>query len=397
MTKEDDQACGKCRHAVPEKAAICCDGLCNKWFDLKCANLTLEEYNMINKLGDKVKWYCNNGCSKNVGDITKIKMSKSDEDWSSILNVVLAGVQGNSEATVDLANRVQELEKRENETKNTLKSLVKEMGYIRGSLETNKIKSNDNRGRPIKTRLAQEPNPSPTAQTLMTNKHEHEKDDHVDMEQKSEANVDQSDNRPDSPKIDDTLSVVKEIENYDEDFPSISSRSGWKVANYSRRKRSNMDLNYRNKEERTDNKRYTGEGYDRPREGTNRPNIQHKPRNNTAVIGKMKTTNGLVAVEKSSWLFISRLEASVKKEAVEEFVSNLCDGKGILCEELQTRYNTYKSFKVGCPVAYQEKLLNGEVWPEGILVTKYVPQKKYNSNKEGFNSRASYGRPNEKN
>lgn len=34
----------------------------------------------------------------------------------------------------------------------------------------------------------------------------------------------------------------------------------------------------------------------------------------------------------------------------------------------------HKSVKVGCPIHHLDKLSDGEVWPEGILGTKFVPQ-----------------------
>lgn len=45
--------------------------------------------------------------------------------------------------------------------------------------------------------------------------------------------------------------------------------------------------------------------------------------------------------------------------------------KSIICEDLKTRYPTYKLFKVGFPIQFTGTVMDCERWPEGILVNAY--------------------------
>lgn len=397
MTKGEDFGCGKCGVTVPEDAAIACEGFCNKWFDLHCARLNLDEYDMISKLSNKAQWFCT-VCKKNVSDLMKFKLVQNKEDWPSILNVVLAGVQGNSEVTLDLSNRLKEMEVKEIETRLTLANLVNEVSHLRETVDLkvvvdNSIPSsrlgldhspvgNDLKAACVELGHTIDP-PLPTEKVIASKVG-------LDISEEVET-IEVSNSRPIS---------------YESEFPSLERRrpssnaSQWEVVNYKRNRvglgqspnsgvrSSTNETHSSNKPERSLAEQESGS---RPR---HKPMYNQKgsgvtaasKRKNPAIIGKRKTVDGITAAEKNSWIFLSRLGPSVNIESIRTHVSKLCDDKVIQCEELQTRYKTYKSFKVGCPVQYTDKLMDGEVWPEGILVTKFVPQRKslnHNSNHGG--------------
>lgn len=112
--------------------------------------------------------------------------------------------------------------------------------------------------------------------------------------------------------------------------------------------------------------------------------VINRPKNgkkfvNKPMIGtsKLEGSNcGIGVVTKLSWIFASRFETRTEKMAVEEYVSNICGGEKIVCEEIQTRYPSYKSFKVGFPQQFTSLVLDSEKWPEGILINKYIPSKR---------------------
>ena len=88
----------------------------------------------------------------------------------------------------------------------------------------------------------------------------------------------------------------------------------------------------------------------------------------TVIIGKK--SSGLKAVNKLSWIFVSRFLPEISKTNVEEYLkdSNLAQFE---CIELPTKYDTYKSFRIGIPMESLNDVLNSEFWPEGILVKKF--------------------------
>lgn len=398
MTKEEDLGCGKCSVRVPDDAAIACEGLCNKWFDLKCAKLTYDEYNMINDLSNKVKWFCT-VCTKNVSDLMKFKLVQNKEDWPSILHVVLAGVQGNSDVTLDLSNRLQEMEKKENDTRLTLANLVCEVSHLRETVDKYRPSS----------RLGPIPSPDRDGPISENDARLNNTEPPVSVRNLG-LGLNTSDEDENVQELNDT--------SYDRQFPSLEGSrpkpstdiNEWEVVDYKRNKvdrgqsprygsrPSNTKDTHRpslNKPERSS----TGQGSDSRRWPMNNRKGQGvttaTKRNTPAIIGKKKTVDGITAAEKISWLFLSRLGPTVSVESIRDHVSKLCEDKVIQCEELQTRYKSYKSFKVGCPVQYYDKLMDGEMWPEGILVTKFVPQRKFfnqNTNDGGGpRPRGAYG------
>ncbi|KAG8330197.1 hypothetical protein J6590_068808 [Homalodisca vitripennis] len=90
-----------------------------------------------------------------------------------------------------------------------------------------------------------------------------------------------------------------------------------------------------------------------------------------------KTGSGtkLKTASKRSWVFISRLDTSLTKENIESYLkdSQIDD---FLCFELETKYDTYKSFKIGVNDSAVDQITDPEFWDEGILVKEYIPLRK---------------------
>lgn len=93
-------------------------------------------------------------------------------------------------------------------------------------------------------------------------------------------------------------------------------------------------------------------------------------RNSSVIIGKKLST--LKAVNKLSWIFVSRFTCDVTKTDIEDYLKDSNTGiEQFDCVELTTKYNTYKSFKIGVPSNMISNVLNSDFWPEGILVKKF--------------------------
>jgi len=90
-----------------------------------------------------------------------------------------------------------------------------------------------------------------------------------------------------------------------------------------------------------------------------------------AVEGETK----LPSVKKLSWIFVSRLHPNVVKDDIDAYLI----GNGVTghcCENVESRFSSYKSFKVGVNGEQKSKILDPDFWEEGILVKDFVPKRR---------------------
>ncbi|KAG8273815.1 hypothetical protein J6590_011360 [Homalodisca vitripennis] len=66
-------------------------------------------------------------------------------------------------------------------------------------------------------------------------------------------------------------------------------------------------------------------------------------------------------------VFISRLDTSVTKEKIESYLKD-SQIDYFLCFELETKCDTYKSFKIGVNDSVVDQIMDPEFWDEGILI-----------------------------
>jgi hypothetical protein len=76
------------------------------------------------------------------------------------------------------------------------------------------------------------------------------------------------------------------------------------------------------------------------------------------------------------WIFLSRISTNETTESVLKYM-NERNLNGVECVELNTRYNTYKSFRLGVTEDIENQLLDGSFWPAGALVRKFVPTRNF--------------------
>jgi hypothetical protein len=108
---------------------------------------------------------------------------------------------------------------------------------------------------------------------------------------------------------------------------------------------------------------------------------------------KDSSASNLKSVGNVKWLFISRLSTDV---VVDDLVSYMKDA-GITrteCIELQPKYNTYKSFKIGLSSIDFERAFCAGFWPEGSLVCEYTPPR-HNMLRPTLKSRVFLGKRNQ--
>lgn len=71
------------------------------------------------------------------------------------------------------------------------------------------------------------------------------------------------------------------------------------------------------------------------------------------------------------WLFLSGLDPSVCTDEIVKYLKDLNDSADYLCEILNSRYNTYSSFKVAVPFVLADELMHPNLWPHGCIAGKY--------------------------
>ncbi|KAG8257041.1 hypothetical protein J6590_057111 [Homalodisca vitripennis] len=111
-------------------------------------------------------------------------------------------------------------------------------------------------------------------------------------------------------------------------------------------------------------------------------NDKPKPRPIVGTKALAPNSNKLTCVKKLNWIFISRLDPSVVKEGVKEYLTSgvITDSS---CEEVVSRFITYKSFKIGVTDEQKDKALDPVFWLEGVLVKEFV-EKRRNLNNRHF-------------
>jgi hypothetical protein len=74
--------------------------------------------------------------------------------------------------------------------------------------------------------------------------------------------------------------------------------------------------------------------------------------------------------DNKAWLFLSRISVEENPGSVLKFLHD--QGlKDVNCFELKTKFNTYKSFKIGLPTDLMENALDANFWPSGALIRPF--------------------------
>ena len=96
------------------------------------------------------------------------------------------------------------------------------------------------------------------------------------------------------------------------------------------------------------------------------------------------------ATVKPIHVFVSRLNTDTRRSIIEYVVDatnasaagTVVSANDISCEKLDTKSNTYSSFRLYCHVKANifkdvaDVLLSGDAWPEGVLIRRYFTKRK---------------------
>ncbi|CAF2129717.1 unnamed protein product [Rotaria magnacalcarata] len=101
--------------------------------------------------------------------------------------------------------------------------------------------------------------------------------------------------------------------------------------------------------------------------------VQNKRKKEYGIIGKKKLEDGIKfrSVKKFYDLFIGQCELSVSCEDIKDYVKSEHSIEINEIEKLVTRNNSVNSFKINLSLTDRDKLLSGDLWPEGIVCRKF--------------------------
>ena len=85
---------------------------------------------------------------------------------------------------------------------------------------------------------------------------------------------------------------------------------------------------------------------------------------------KQAEEDELQAAVKNAWLYVGKLKSSTTRDVLLGYLRRNGITGELDCEELQSK-GRMKSFRIGVPLGFLNKVGNAEFWPQGILVRRF--------------------------
>lgn len=337
-------SCGKCNNPVLVNMAMICDGFCQQYFHSTCVGIEDDVYHVINDLADFVKWFCST--CQNKLDMLFNKSGKPDNtasnDWPTILNVVLDQLEIQGQNNLGLCKRMDVLTQQYSKISDKLNDVCSKYDKLTSTTSSGPADNSVSSNRP-KSSIS---------------------DGHIrNSNSATKLNANFRQVRPSS----GSLVADRDSEpNLDAWPPLTFSRT---VTNRSFHTSKGPQTKVSPSPLSTDQ---TNRSYPKqtqyPNLESDKAETKRKPILGTKTDGEIK----LKAASKKSWIFVSRLDTSISKDNVEEYLvkSNITD---YICIELKPKYENYKSFKIGVNDDSADLVLNPDFWDEGVLVKEFVP------------------------
>ena len=113
---------------------------------------------------------------------------------------------------------------------------------------------------------------------------------------------------------------------------------------------------------------------------SNKQNTEYRIRGQTGpknIVYGSGNANGIRAASKPTsqsrsytGIFLTRLHASCCAKDIDAHVKKET-GVSVNSEKLKTKYETYSSFYIRCDGRAKNALMDGQVWPTGVLIKPY--------------------------
>lgn len=380
-------SCGSCKKCVKSNQyGLQCEGFCTQWFHIGCVTISKKDYEHFQDLGDKIVWFCPT-CLKDIRDlictgkdstekeVDQIILNDSHKDKSPALSVVLDEISSLNSNYLALEKRIIELEcvkPRLADTqscdtgfmlhqaeKDCIASMVDD-----GSCKPSGIRNVGNETTSANSRRASK---NPRRKWNSGTTHKSEKSTNETETMLCEAIL-QNDNDVDLLNENGGGSVLDEVRESSALVKSGKPSSG-SLGN-SELPKLGSDVHGRKL-------------YSKVVAGGKSAVVK---RDLIIGLGLADEKAKISAVGKSLWVFISRLEESVKVNDITDHLRDICGDVKVNCEELKPKFPGYKSFKVELPYSTKGKVFDPSAWPKNVLVSKFIFPKNKNTNRPGLKS-----------
>ena len=100
-----------------------------------------------------------------------------------------------------------------------------------------------------------------------------------------------------------------------------------------------------------------------------------KPRRKNFLIGTSSSTALGQTSRKRISLFVTRLKPETTPTDIQNYVKEQFNVDAS-CEKLETKFDSYSSFKISCVCDSIDKFYDSENWPQNILVRRFYEPRK---------------------
>lgn len=327
--RTEDSKCPVCKQTVLEnEAAVTCDGTCQAWHHITCAELQQGQYNILkpsNKRKSKLLWLC----EKCEPEFVMFKAGKNiQKELNSIREEFNAKLENLTEIILAL----------------TEKQNVKEKDVFHSDTRSPKFKEKKGNHRQLSY-----------AHVASIGSLQNEKDRMESISQ---------DNQEDTSQIE----VQDEKENYESEV-----NDSIEVKRRKRRQESVPQHTQKNiKQIEIEDEE---ENYEREKNNDFIEMKRRKRRDRKITFGSKQPEGGdekdhLQAATKTAWFYLGRLRENTTEETIKKYMIRSGYQGEIYCEELPSK-GRMKAFKLGIPFTFITEIENAEFWPQGVLIRRF--------------------------
>ncbi|KAG8321632.1 hypothetical protein J6590_043216 [Homalodisca vitripennis] len=397
---DDNQTatCGKCNGRVYVNLSMVCDGFCHRHFHAAC-EIDDDVFSAINDLDAYVKWFCSK-CQNKLDMLFKKSRLMDDSvscEWPSILNVVLDQLDIQNDNNLNLCNRMDLLTEQYSKLNEKLMEVCSGSQFnsstpslnnysntddTRSSIilsNTDRPKGNNNRSIGNKPSLGLRFSKQPQMESEPLHNLNSNKVVQCQTPLGLQSNLTCENEETVSTRTETSSNVNGNIQQNSERIFTNSNRE-WKTASYRGRRSGNNYKSRPNMVKPITKVKPFSASETKSKESVLQPNSTRFSYSDAVKTVKSNVVHGtrqvsenmlLKPAKKLFWLFLSGLDPSVSSEDIITYLKSLKESETFVCERLETRYNTYSSFKIGVPYALGEELMHPNLWFEGCIIGKY--------------------------
>lgn len=389
-----DSKCGSCNKVVQERHnAILCDGKCKKWWHIACGSVTKKQYDGFNVIEDMkgLMWLCPTCKADDSRTVGMYDLS----EYSALFSVITTELENISKNNLVFADRLTELKHENQYIKIQLNEREKtksvdcdytKMNELLPSVGSDERLSEERRNRCVTNDLAL------TELSSIEQNNDQDQDDESGSSglYYGEIGMEQNDVDMDKRHGPSNTEIIGKVSFSDGNGivqSNTDCEGNWRTV---RQQRGKVRLNKGGHQERIivdesikqdiklNTKSKVKQQTRLVEQNTGKPSysqaLKSKPTGiNRVIRGSLVSdeNTGLKTAMRMFWMFISGLDPMVNTDEVIAYLGSVDGSVNYVCEKLNSKYESYSSFKVGLPFELAEHFMQPNLWPRGCIVGKY--------------------------